>query len=173
MKSEKITYWLALGVFALSTATGFFTEHRAWDDRGWGDRLAERSAAVLSRASEAAAKYNGIVGMVLGSRDEDTDSEDTAQALVDLRSGFQNSAQSSIQNSIQNSVQIEVRNRLVCMQHILASRQAEMSRLQAMRVHVQMLQRNPRTMVARSAVWPDQRTAIDVPQPPLVQVDTF
>ena len=40
MESEKLIYWVTLGVLALATTTGFVTEHR-----GWSDRLADRSIA--------------------------------------------------------------------------------------------------------------------------------
>ena len=46
MESEKIMYWLTLGVLAMATITGFATEQR-----GWEDRLAQRTISMLSQAS--------------------------------------------------------------------------------------------------------------------------
>ena len=66
MESEKVIYWMALGVLLLATTTGFVTEHR-----GWGDRLAEHSTALLSQASEMAANYAGIAAEVLGRGEND------------------------------------------------------------------------------------------------------
>ena len=35
MESEKVMYWMTLGVLALATATGFVTEHRGWATALW------------------------------------------------------------------------------------------------------------------------------------------
>ena len=69
---------------------------------------------------------------------------------------------------VPNYVQADVQNRLGCVQRILARRQAEMARVQAMRVQMRMLERAPRTIV-----WPNPNIVIDIPQPPQVQVGTF
>jgi hypothetical protein len=66
MESEKVIYWMTLGVLVLATTTGFVTEHR-----GWGDRLAENSIAFLSQASEMATNYAGIAGVGLGGGEDD------------------------------------------------------------------------------------------------------
>jgi hypothetical protein len=137
MESEKVLYWMTLGVLAMATITGLVTEHP-----GWGDRLADRSIAMVSQASETAMNYAEMAGMVMGSGDRDSG------------------------RSLQTV--IEVQNRLACVQRVLVRRQAEMSRLQAMRMQVRMLKRSPRTIV-----WPNSSMVIEVSQPPQVQVDTF
>lgn len=145
MESEKILYWMTLGVLAMATVTGVVTEHR-----GWGERLADRSISLMSRASEKAVNYAEIAEMVLGS-------------------GERNSARASrVVVGVPNYVQADVQNRLACGQRILARRQAEMARVQAMRVQMRMLERAPRTIV-----WPNPNIVIDIPQPPQVQVGTF
>src|SRR5580704_12211539 len=145
MESEKILYWMTLGVLAMATVTGVVTEHR-----GWGDRLADRSISMMSRASEKAVNYAEIAEMVLGS-------------------GERNPARPPrVVVGVPNYVQTDVQNRLACVQPILARRQAEMARGQAMRVHMRMLERAPRTIV-----WPDPNIVIDIPQPPEVEVGTF
>ena len=127
MESEKLLYWLTLGVLAMATITGSLT--------GGGDRLAQRSIAMMSRVSEKATNYAELARVVLGSSDGDA-----------MRS--------------QRTV-VEARNSLACMQRVLVRRQAEMARLQAMRVQVRMLQRVPRT-----TVWPIQNIVVEVPQTP-------
>ena len=113
MESEKITYWMTLGVLALATATGFVTEHR-----GWGDQIAGRSLALVSQASTMATNYAEIAGAVLGSGEDDLDSP--SPVLVDIQSDIQN----------------QVQGRLACAQRTLVRRQSEMVRLQAMRIRV-------------------------------------
>jgi hypothetical protein len=135
MESEKAMYWMTLGVLAMAVTTGFVTEHR-----GWADHLADHSVAVMSQASEKAMNYAEIVDMVLGS---ERDSARPPRAVVDM----------------QDQVQSEVNNRLACVQRVLARRQAEMDRLQAMRVQVRMLKRSPRTMV-----WPTRNLVIEIPK---------
>ena len=66
MESEKTMYWMTLGVLAMAAATGFVSEHR-----GWSDRLADRSIAVISQASEKATNYAEIAGVLWGSNDSD------------------------------------------------------------------------------------------------------
>jgi hypothetical protein len=116
MESEKVLYWMTLGVLAMATTTGFVTGHR-----GWGDRLADRSIAMVSQASERAMNYAEMASMVMGSGDRDSG------------------------RSLQTV--IEVQNRLACVQRVLVRRQVEMSRLQAMRMQVRMLKQSPRTIV--------------------------
>jgi hypothetical protein len=137
MESEKVMYWVTLGVLALATTTGFVNEHR-----GWGDRLAERSLAFVSQASQTAANYAEIAGMAIGSGERDSASP--SPAVVDVHDFVQN----------------EVQARLACVQSTLARRQAEMMRLQAMRVQVRMMGRP-----ARAIVW-NPNIFIEVPQPP-------
>jgi hypothetical protein len=149
MESEKILYWMTLGVLAMATLTGVVTEHR-----GWGDRLADRSIALMSRASEKAVNYAEIAKMVLESGERN--STRPPRGVVDL------------QTDAQKYVQADVQNRLACVQRVLVHRQAEMDRSQAMRVQMRMLERAPRTIV-----WPNPKIVIDIPQPPQVQVGTF
>jgi len=153
MESEKILYWMTLGVLAMATVTGVVTEHR-----GWGYRLADRSISWMSRASEKAVNYAEIAEMVLGSGERN--SARPSRVVV----GVPN----YVQTDVQNYVQADVQNRLACGQRILARRQAEMARVQAMRVQMRMLERAPRTIV-----WPNPNIVIDIPQPPQVQVGTF
>ena len=61
MESEKIMYWLTLGVLAMATITGFVTGHR-----GWSDRLAERSISMMSQASETAKRTMPDCGGAVG-----------------------------------------------------------------------------------------------------------
>ena len=153
MESEKIVYWMTLGVLAMATVTGVVTEHR-----GWGERLADRSIAMMSRASEKAMNCAEIAGMVLGSGERH--SARPPRVVV----GVPN----YVQTDVQNYVQADVQNRLACVQRVLVHRQAEMDRSQAMRVQMRMLERSPRTIV-----WPNPNIVIDIPQPPQVQVGTF
>jgi hypothetical protein len=151
MESEKVIYWMTLGVLVLATTTGFVTEHR-----GWGDRLAEHSTALLSQASEMAANYAGIAAEVLGRGENDLALP--PQAVVD------------VQNVDMLNVDMlnKVQTRLACVQRTLGRRQAEMARLQAMRFRVRALERIPRAMV-----WPDRNLVIEVPQEPPTPDDTF
>jgi hypothetical protein len=145
MESEEIVYWMTLGVLAMATVTGVVTGHQ-----GWGDRLADRSIAMMSQASEKATNYAEMAGMVLGNGERD--SARPPLGVVD----------------VQNYIQTDVQNRLACEQRVLVRRQAEMAGLQSMRVQVRMLERAPRTIV-----WPNPNIVIDIPQPPQLQVDTF
>ena len=115
MESEKMMYWVTLGVLAMAAITGAVS-----GQAGWGERLASRSVAMLSQASEAVANYAEIAGMVLGSREDDS-----------LR------PVSSV---------VEAQNRLACVQRVLVRRQAELVRVQAIRVRVRALERAPRTI---------------------------
>jgi hypothetical protein len=121
--------------------TGFANEHR-----GWGDRLAERSIALVSQASEMASNYVELAGVVLGRGESD--------------SALPSPAVIQIQN--------EVQTRLACVQRTLVRRQAEMVRLQAMRLRVRAIERVPRTIV-----WSGQDMAIEVPEIPEIPDDTF
>ncbi len=145
MESEKIMYWLTLGVLAMATITGFATGHR-----GWEDLVAQRTISMMSQASEGAANYAGLADFVLGRQENDL--ANPALAVIDVNSDIQN----------------DVQARLACAQHILVRRQAELVRLQAMRVRVQALQRAPRTIV-----WPARNIVVEIPQPPETPEDTF
>lgn len=152
MESEKLVYWTTLGVLAMATMTGVATE------RGWRDRLADRSMAVISQVSEKASRYAEIAGVVLGS--DEVDSMRTSQPEL--------AGLNEIQGEVQSEVQDQIQNRLACVQRVLVRRQAEMARLQAMRVQVRMLKRSPRTVV-----WSNGNLVVEVPQPPQVQVHAF
>ena len=146
MESEKAIYWTTLGVLALAAVTGFATGHQ-----GWGDRLADRSIAIVAQASGMAKNYAEIADMVL-ERDE-ADSEHPTQALID------------IQDAVQNRVQPQ----LACAERILVKRQAQLARLQAVKVRVRMVERAPRTIVL-----PGSNFVIQVPQlPEIPQQDTL
>jgi len=69
---------------------------------------------------------------------------------------------------VHDFVQNEVQARLACVQSTLERRQAEMTRVQAMRVQVRMMERPDRAIV-----WSDPNVVIEVPQPPQTQIDTF
>ncbi len=140
MESEKIVYWMTLGVLAMASTTGFVTEHR-----GWGDLLADRSIAMMSQASERAVNYAEIAGIVLGT--SEGDAMHPAQAEI------------SVQNEFQNEIQGDVGNRMACVQRVLVRRQAELAGLQAVRIQVRMLKRSPRTIV-----WPSRNMVLEVPQ---------
>ena len=121
MESDKLIYWMTLGVLAVATISGLATGHQ-----GWGDRLADRSIAMMAQASGAATNYVEMAGLVLG-REED--SEDSSPALI------------NIQDDVQNDVQDEIGLRLACAERILVKRQAQLARLQALKVQVRMFER--------------------------------
>jgi hypothetical protein len=137
MESDKLIYWMTLGVLAVATVSGLATGYP-----GWSDRLADRSIAMMAQASGVARNYAEIAGMVLG-REED--SEDSSPALID----------------IQDDVQNEIQPRLACAEHILVRRQAQLARLQALKVRVRMMERAPRAIV-----WPNPNIVVEVPQLP-------
>jgi hypothetical protein len=145
MESEEIVYWMTLGVLAMATVTGVVTSHQ-----GLGDRLADRSIAMISQASEKATSYAEMAGMVLGNGERD--SARPRLGVVD----------------VQNYIRTDVQNRLACEQRVLVRHQAETARLQSMRVQVRILERTPSTIV-----WPNPNIVIDIPQPPQLQVDTL
>jgi hypothetical protein len=142
MESEKVMYWMTLGVLALATATGFVTEHR-----GWSDRVVDRSVAVVSQASGVAAHYAEIADLMMGRGENDLASP--ADVMIDVA------------NDGQDDVQAEVQARLACAQRTLVRRQAELVRLQAIRVQVRALERAPRTIVL-----PARNMVIQIPQAP-------
>jgi hypothetical protein len=144
MESEKVMYWMTLGVLALATATGFVSEHRGWD------RLVDRSAAVVSQASDVAAHYAEMADLMLGS--------DVNKLSGSGRNVF----------DVENPVQAEVQARLACAQRTLVRRQAQLVRLQAIRVQVRALERAPRTIVL-----PARNMVIEIPQAPELPEDTF
>jgi hypothetical protein len=134
MESEKLIYWLTLGMLAMATITGSLT--------GRVDRLADRSIAMMSQASGRVMNYAEIANIVLGNGDVDLTRSPRAV--------------------------VAAQNSLACVQRVLVRRQAEVARLQAMRVQVQMLERAPRTMVLQR-----QNIVIEVPEPPQIQTDSF
>jgi hypothetical protein len=160
MESEKVIYWMTLGVLVLATTTGFVTKHR-----GWGDRLAEHSIALLSQASEMATNYAGIAGEVLGRGESDLALP--PRMVVDVQNDVQDVDVLSA-DVLNADVLNKVETRLACVQRTLAHRQAEMDRLRAIRFRVRGLERVPRTMV-----WPDRNLVIEVPQEPPTPDDTF
>jgi hypothetical protein len=137
MESDKLVYWMTLGILAAATVSGLATGHQ-----GWGDRLANRSLATIAEASAMASNYAGIADLVLG-RGED--SEDPSLALV----------------NIPNDVQTEIQPRLACAERILVKRQAQLARLQALKVQLRAVDRVPRAIV-----WPNPRIVVEVPQLP-------
>jgi hypothetical protein len=148
MESEKVMYWMTLGVLALATATGFVSEHRGWD------RLVDRSAAVVSQASDVAAHYAEMADLMLES--DENGSANPAHAVIDIA------------NNGQDDVQAEVQSHLVCARRTLIRRQAQLVRLQAIRVQVWALKRAPRTIVL-----PARNMVIEIPQAPELPEDTF
>ncbi len=142
MQSEKALYWMTLGVLTMAAITGFSTEHR-----GWGDRLADRSIAVVSQTSDQARNYAEMAGALWGSGESD------AVRPAQLEAAFQ--------NDLQDEIQSEVDSHMACAQRVLARHQAEMARVQAMnmKVQVRMLKHSPRTMV-----WPARNMVIEIPQ---------
>lgn len=142
MESEKVMYWVTLGVLAMAATGGLITKHR-----GWGEGLADRSIALMSQASKRAMNYAEIAGIMVGTGDSAR-----SRAVVD------------VDDYVQDQVQV----RLACAQATLARRQADLDRLQSMKVQVRLLQHPARTMV-----WRNPDIVVEVPQPPQVQVDTF
>ncbi len=65
----------------------------------------------------------------------------------------------AVQNEFQNEIQSDVENHMACVQRVLVRHQAELARLQAMRVQVRMIKRSPRTIV-----WPARNMVIEIPQ---------
>ncbi len=163
MDSEKVMYWVTLGVLAMATISSSVTAHL-----GWGDGLAERSIALVSQVSERASNYAQIAALVLG-RSEDDWSNPSA-VVADLQNEVQDEAQNEVQDEIQNEIQANIQNRLACVQRTLVRRQSDLARLQAtrIRVRVRMLERSPRTIIS-----PRQDLVIEGPQPPQDLVDTF
>ncbi len=164
MDSEKVMYWVTLGVLALATISSSVT--------GWGDGLAERSIALVSQVSEMASNYAQIAGLVMGRSEDDWSNPPTAVADLqnEVQNEVQNEAQSEVQDEIQNEIQANIQNRLACVQRTLVRRQSDLARLQAtrIRVRVRMLERSPRTIVL-----PRQDLVIEVPQSPQTLLDTF
>ena len=68
MESEKIMYWMTLGVLAMAATTGLVTGHR-----GWSDRIADRSICMMSQASEMVRNYAEIAGVLWETSDGDAD----------------------------------------------------------------------------------------------------
>lgn len=138
MESEKTIYWMTLGVLALATINGFATGHK-----GWGDRLADRSIAMVAQASGVAKTYAEVAGVVLGT--DQTDAAFAPQALHDVQSDVQNDAQP----------------RLACAERILVKRQAQLARLQALKVRLRTVGRMPRTIT-----WSEPHIVVEVPELP-------
>jgi hypothetical protein len=139
MESEKLMYWTTLGVLAMATVTGVATEYK-----GWGDRLADQSIAMLSQASERATSYAEIARIVLGGGEGDAARPEQSDIVL----------QSEVQNQIQNELQAH----LACAQRVLVRRQAQWGRMQAMTLQVK-LKRVPRTIV-----WPTGSMVVEVPE---------
>ncbi len=137
MESDKLIYWMTLGVLGLATVSGLASGHQ-----GWADRMADRSIAMMAQASGAARNYVEIAGIVLGRGDV---SEDPAPGLI----------------NIQSDVQDEIQPRLACAERILVKRQAQIARLQALKVQVRMVERLPHTIV-----WPDPKIVVEIPKLP-------
>jgi hypothetical protein len=140
MESEKMMYWVTLGVLAMAATTGLVSEHR-----DWSDRLAARSIAMMSQASEQARNYAEMAEVLWGSSEAD------AVRPAQLEAAFQ--------NELRDEVQGEVDNHMACVQRVLARHQAELARVQAMKVQVRMIKRTPRTIV-----WPARNMVIEIPQ---------
>ena len=121
MESEKAIYWTTLGVLALAAVTGLSNGHQ-----GWGDRLADRSIAMVAQASGIAKNYAEVAAIVLGS--DESDSVRPTQAFV------------AVQDDLQDEVLNEVQPRLACAESILVRQQAKMARLRAVKVRVRMLE---------------------------------
>jgi hypothetical protein len=148
MESEKTIYWITLGVLALATINGFAAGHK-----GWGDRLADRSVAMVAQASGAAKNYAQVAGMVLGT--DQTDAAFAPQALLD------------VQNlDVQNDVQYDLQPRLACAERILVKRQAQLARLQALKVRLRTVGRMPRTIT-----WSEPHIVVEVPELPEIPAD--
>jgi len=124
MESEKMMYWVTLGVLAMAAITGAVTGRA-----GWGEQLADRSIAMMSRASAQAMNYAKIAGIVLGSGEEDS--------LPPVRTV------------------LEAQNRLACVQRVLVRRQAELVRVQTMRVRVRTMVVPDRNMVVEIPQVPE------------------
>jgi hypothetical protein len=142
MESDKLIYWLTLGVLAMATTTGFVSEHR-----GWSDRLADRSIAMMTQASEKARNYAEIAGVLWGSNE----GEAVHPAQIEA----------ALENEFQDEAPREVDNHLACVQRVLARHQAEFARLQTMKVQVRMIKRTSHTIVR-----PAQNIVVEVPQTP-------
>jgi hypothetical protein len=138
MESDKLIYWTTLSVLALATISGFVNGHQ-----GWGDRLADRSVAMMAEASGVARNYAEIAGMMLGNIE--TGSEDPSPAVID----------------VQDEIQNEVQPQLACAERILVRCQAQLARLQALKVRFRAVERVPRTIV-----WPNPRIVVEVAQLP-------
>jgi hypothetical protein len=147
MESEKTIYWMTLGVLALATINGLATGHK-----GWGDRLADRSIAMVAEASGVAKNYAEVAGVVLGT--DRTDATFAPQALLDVKS------------DIQSAVQYDLRPRLACAERILVKRQAQLARLQALKVRLRTVERMPRTIT-----WSEPHIIVEVPELPEIPAD--
>ncbi len=141
MESEKTIYWMTLGVLALATINGLATGHR-----GWGDRLADRSIAMVAQASGVAKNYAEIAGIMLGT--DQTNATFAPQVLLDVQ-------------DVQNDVQYDLQPRLACAERILVKRQAQLARLQALKVRLRTVGRTPRTIT-----WSEPHIVVEVPDLP-------
>jgi hypothetical protein len=143
MESEKTIYWMTLGVLALATINGFATGHK-----GWGDRLADRCIAMVAQSSGVAKTYAEVAGVVLGT--DQTDAASAPQVLLDVQSDVQN----------------DVQPRLACAERILVKRQAQLARLQALKVRLRTVGRMPRTIT-----WSEPHIVVEVPELPEIPAD--
>jgi hypothetical protein len=151
MESEKMMYWMTLGALALATTTGLVTEHR-----GWGDRLAERSLALVTQGSEIIANKAEIAGMILG------DGENVFAGAPQLMVSVED------EDATRASAVSQVQTRLACVQRSLARHQAEMDRVQAMRIRMPKLK-----FVKRTIDVPGQHFVIQVPEEVAAPGDIF
>lgn len=112
------------------------------EHKAWGRGLVDRSIAMVSQISGMATNYDGIVSVVLDRGEDDWARSSAGVAKVEAR--------------------------LACAHRTLIRRQADMARLQAMKVRVRMVNRVPRTVVL-----PNQNLVIEIPQVRVPSVDTF
>jgi hypothetical protein len=150
MECEKLMYWLTLGALALATTTGLVTH------RGWGDRLAERSVALVTQGSEIIANNAEIAGMILG--DGENVFAGAPQVMINVED----------EDATRASAVSQVQTRVACVQRSLARHQAEMDRVHAMRIRMPKLK-----FVQRTIDVPGQHFVIQVPEEVAAPGDTF
>lgn len=147
MDSEKLAYWVTLGILVLATG-GSVAGYQ-----GWRDGLAEGSMAMVSQASEIASNYSEMAALALGRVEYDQSSP--SPAVADLEDS---ELERDIQDQVTNVVQNEIQTRVACVQRTLGRRQPELARWQNVRIKVRLLR---------------QSLVIEAPQVPQEPVDTF
>ena len=142
MESEKVMYWMTLGVLALATidrirrlstgdgATALWTARSRWC----------RRPLVWPRTMP---KWR-------------TWCWDARKMTCQIRAGLVN-----VQDDVQDDVQNEVQARLACAQRTLVRGRLNWSVCRPSRVQVRVLERVPRTIVL-----PARNIVIEIPQPP-------